>query len=280
MARKRSKKSEARFEEADAAVAELADGAFDAAFDAVTMDDGEEVDLAAQAEKEAAEKRAAEAAKAEALRQEAPTKGPTQAELMTGVGLETPPEDTNEGEAEESTLGLPPAAEEREPEPEFKTALAGAQRSAHADNDVAAVGSTSGARPPDADGELAVQGRLEQLRLVEIVQMMEFGKKSGWVEVEPEDGGFGELGFVTGMCTWAKYGEAESDEGFCTLCETTVGKFRIFYGYEPQLTNIESPTQFLLLDALRRIDEGAHDDDDDEASLEAAFLMDNEPGDG
>lgn len=283
MARKPDNDDEPPFEEADLAVAELADGAFDAAFDAVTMDDGEEVDLAAEAEKAAEEdKRRKEAnAAAEAAAHGDPYKRtPTQAELMTGVGLESVPDDA--GEAADDTLDLP-AAEELEqetgpamppssararpsraytPAPEPPTAPAAARRS------------FSAARPDDADEDAAVQGRLEQLRLVEIVQMMEFGKKSAWVEVEPDSGGAGELGFKGGMCTWALYGELGSDEGFCSLCEVKEGKFRIYYGSEPGLDNIESPTQFLLLEALRRIDEDgrAEGDVDPEDELDAAFM--------
>jgi hypothetical protein len=278
--KRRNKDDDDAFEEADLAVAELADGAFDAAFDAVTMDEDAEdaFDLTApppgdHSESDSDSDGDDAGGAAEPASYAGGGSAPTRAELETGVGLEAPPEDSNEGDAEESTLDLPPAAEERSP----PAAAAPVEDPPYLAPEAPAAAS---ARPETIE-EDAVQGRLEQLRLVEIVQMMEFGKKSAWVEVEPEEGGHGELGFDNGQCVWAIFGDVVSDEGFCSLCEVKVGKFKIFYGRAPEQTNVESPTQFLLLEALRRIDEGNRDGDlDEEAELEKAFMMDSDPDAG
>jgi hypothetical protein len=313
---------ESPFEAADLALAELADGAFDDAFDAVRMDDGPDLEpVTATSDGSTTPSGMFQRPEPDALADPMNTQeglpvvtgsmdgdAILSGELETGVGLELPPDESLDDmppvAPADDDSGLPPdegTGPMRAVTPEALAAAATAFAAPPATNPGASVPGVpsvpsvssapavpatpvaqsrpaSPARPPDANEAEAVQGRLEQLRLAEIVQMMEFGKKTAWVEVEPDDGPPGEVGFRGGQIVWALQGDVDSDEGFCQLCVVETGRFRIYYGFAPQAENVTSPTQFLLLEALRRVDEDSRSEDDDrdaEADLEAAFMMDS-----
>jgi hypothetical protein len=101
-----------------------------------------------------------------------------------------------------------------------------------------------------------VMGSLKQMRVNDIVQMLEIGRKTATVDVEPAGAGRGGLGVVGGQVVYAVLGSLTGDEAFYTLCRMEEGSFRIRYGREPSEQNITAPTQLLMLEAMRRIDEG------------------------
>jgi hypothetical protein len=101
-----------------------------------------------------------------------------------------------------------------------------------------------------------VMGSLKQMRVNDIAQMLELGRKTATVDVEPVGAGRGGLGFLEGQVVYAALGKLTGDEAFYTLCRMEEGSFRIRYGREPSERNINVPTQFLMLEAMRRIDEG------------------------
>lgn len=106
-----------------------------------------------------------------------------------------------------------------------------------------------------------VMGTLKQMAVADIVQSLELGRKTARVELHPmtatEESGpdKGMLGFTDGMCTYAEYGGELGDEAFYKLARFTEGFFRIRYGEGPPAQNITKQTQFLLLEAMRIMDE-------------------------
>lgn len=106
-----------------------------------------------------------------------------------------------------------------------------------------------------------VVGALKQMNVVEIVQSLELGRKTAVVEVNPVGGGKGVIACRGGKVVYAECGEARGEAGFYALIGHTEGYFRIHYGDVPFEANISAPTQFLMLEALRRIDEGNVDAD-------------------
>jgi serine/threonine protein kinase/Tfp pilus assembly protein PilF len=127
--------------------------------------------------------------------------------------------------------------------------LVAAAKRVHAEETAQAAGS---ARPPSSDG---VHGTLDQLALPEIVQMLEFGRKSATVEVWPALGDPGRLGFVDGQLVFAERGTREPEQAWYSLARQRDGEFSIRYGARPARQNITGNTQFLLLEAMRLTDE-------------------------
>ena len=102
-----------------------------------------------------------------------------------------------------------------------------------------------------------VVGSLKQMNVVEIVQSLELGRKTAVVEVQPARGVRGTFACQAGRVVHATRGAAIGDEAFYDLVGVRDGFFRIHYGSEAPPANITAPTQFLILEALRRIDEAA-----------------------
>ena len=113
----------------------------------------------------------------------------------------------------------------------------------------------------DAQPEMApamptgVMGTLRQMALPEIVQSLEMGRKTARVDLVPADGEKGMIAFETGQIRYAECGALRGDDAFYQLARHKEGFFRIHYGDKPPEVNIEHPTTFLLLEAMRRMDE-------------------------
>ncbi len=117
-----------------------------------------------------------------------------------------------------------------------------------------------------------VMGTLKQMSIVDICQMLEMGKKDAEIELTALDGQSGELCFLGGQVVQCVWGQQLAEEAFYTLVRRKEGFFRIHYGRRTTRQNIDVPTAFLLLEAMRRLDEQerggaaphqpiAHDDD-------------------
>jgi hypothetical protein len=118
--------------------------------------------------------------------------------------------------------------------------------------------------PPDlaADVEVdvpamptGVMGTLRQMAVPEIVQSLEMGRKTARVDLVPADGEKGMIAFELGTIRYAECGELRGDEAFYQLARHKEGFFRIHYGDKPPSVNIDVPTTWLLLEAMRRMDE-------------------------
>lgn len=118
--------------------------------------------------------------------------------------------------------------------------------------------------PPDFGEDVApevpamptgVMGTLRQMALPEIVQSLEMGRKTARVDLVPAEGDKGMIAFETGQIRYAECGALRGDDAFYQLARHKEGFFRIHYGDKPPDVNIEHPTTFLLLEAMRRMDE-------------------------
>lgn len=118
--------------------------------------------------------------------------------------------------------------------------------------------------PPEFDNASApdvpamptgVMGTLRQMSLPEIVQSLEMGRKTASVDIVPQDGEKGAIAFDSGSIRFAECGTLVGDQAFFALMRHKEGFFRIHYGDAPKSINIDAPTTFLLLEAMRLMDE-------------------------
>jgi CheY-like chemotaxis protein len=100
-----------------------------------------------------------------------------------------------------------------------------------------------------------VMGTLRQMSLPEIVQSLEMGRKTASVDIVPQDGDKGAIAFDNGAIRFASSGDLVGDQAFYALMRHKEGFFRIHYGDAPKSINIDAPTTFLLLEAMRLMDE-------------------------
>jgi hypothetical protein len=100
-----------------------------------------------------------------------------------------------------------------------------------------------------------VMGTLRQMAVPEIVQSLELGRKTARVDLVPAQGEKGMLAFEMGQCRYAECGKLKGDDAFYQLARHKEGFFRIHYGDKPPAYNIDKPTTFLLLEAMRIMDE-------------------------
>jgi CheY-like chemotaxis protein len=100
-----------------------------------------------------------------------------------------------------------------------------------------------------------VMGTLRQMSLAEIVQSLEMGRKTASVDIVPQDGDKGSIAFEGGAIRFAECAGQIGNEAFFLLMRHKEGFFRIHYGDTPKSINIEAPTTFLLLEAMRLMDE-------------------------
>ena len=118
--------------------------------------------------------------------------------------------------------------------------------------------------PPEFDGNTSpevaamptgVMGTLRQMSLPEIVQSLEMGRKTAIVDVVPQDAEKGAIGFEGGAIRFAECGPLLGNDAFFALMRHKEGFFRIHYGDAPKSLNIDAPTTYLLLEAMRLMDE-------------------------
>jgi CheY-like chemotaxis protein len=100
-----------------------------------------------------------------------------------------------------------------------------------------------------------VMGTLRQMPVPEIVQSLEMGRKTARVDLVPAEGDKGTIAFEGGALRFAECGALQGAEAFYQLVRHKEGFFRIHYGDKPPAVNIDAPTTFLLLEAMRLMDE-------------------------
>jgi serine/threonine-protein kinase len=101
-----------------------------------------------------------------------------------------------------------------------------------------------------------VMGTLKQMSVMEIVQLLDIGKKTAMVDLTPTGGATGSLGFEGGKLRYAAHDQLDGEEAFYFLATVKEGAFQIKYGAKPPRTNVHADGTFLMIEALRRQDEG------------------------
>lgn len=108
-------------------------------------------------------------------------------------------------------------------------------------------------------GSSGVNGALEDMTVIDIVQSLELGGKTAHVVIRYIDGRHGALRVDRGELKAAYANNTSGAEAFYYLAIPGSGVFRIEYRTSLQPTNIEEPNTYLMIEAMRRLDEGLHE---------------------
>ena len=101
-----------------------------------------------------------------------------------------------------------------------------------------------------------VSGSLTEMALPDVVQILFHGRKSGKLAVMA-DGKKGEILFCDGMIFDARFGEVLHEEAFYELLKLRDGDFELDPNFRPSEQVIQVSPESLLLEGMRRFDEGA-----------------------
>jgi CheY-like chemotaxis protein len=114
---------------------------------------------------------------------------------------------------------------------------------------------TKGSRPG------VIQGRLEEMSMIDLMQSLEMGQKSCRLIVK-KGSESGELYFSGGQCRDAKSGEAEGDDAVYRVLLWTEGEFEIDFSAAnaSNRTTTTRNTTGLLMEAMRLMDEASRDE--------------------
>jgi len=107
-----------------------------------------------------------------------------------------------------------------------------------------------------------IQGRLEEMSMIDLMQSLEMGQKSCRLVVQ-SNGVQGELYFAGGQCRDAKVGKVEGDDAVFKVVLWTAGDFEIDFNAAnaSKRTTTTKNTTGLLMEAMRLMDEANRDRD-------------------
>lgn len=101
---------------------------------------------------------------------------------------------------------------------------------------------------------VAMQGKISEITLPDIVQFMQVGRKTGFLHVEsPRAKGM--IAFVNGEIHHAEVGPIEGDEAFYLLMSMAEGDFMFEASITPPNRTIMTNITNLLLEGMRQLDE-------------------------
>jgi len=105
-----------------------------------------------------------------------------------------------------------------------------------------------------------IQGRLEEMSMIDLMQSLEMGQKSCRLIVH-HNGQQGELYFTSGQCRDAKMGNTEGDEAVYKVLLWSAGDFEIDFNAANASTRTTTTrnTTGLLMEAMRLMDEAHRD---------------------
>ena len=101
-----------------------------------------------------------------------------------------------------------------------------------------------------------VSGSLTEMALPDVVQILFHGRKSGKLSIAA-DGRRGEILFSEGMIFDAVFGEHAHEEAFYEMLKLRQGDFELDPNFRPTEQVIQVSPESLLLEGMRRFDEGA-----------------------
>jgi CheY-like chemotaxis protein len=105
-----------------------------------------------------------------------------------------------------------------------------------------------------------IQGRLEEMSMIDLMQSLEMGQKSCRLVVQ-NGGAQGELYFASGQCRDAKIGNVVGDDAVYKVVLWTAGEFEIDFNAANASTKTTTTrnTTGLLMEAMRLMDEANRD---------------------
>jgi len=109
-----------------------------------------------------------------------------------------------------------------------------------------------------ADRPGVIQGRLEEMSILDLMQSLEMGQKSCQLTIRHGEAAC-QLYFASGQCTDARLGSEEGETAVFQVVRWPAGDFEIDFNVTPTRTTISRTTTGLLMEALRLIDENERD---------------------
>lgn len=103
-----------------------------------------------------------------------------------------------------------------------------------------------------------IQGRLEEMSILDILQSLEMGQKSCRLTIRHEMDAC-ELFFSGGQCVDGQLGPLEGEEAVFQVMRWPGGDFEIDFNSSPTRTTISRSTTGLLMEGLRLMDESQRD---------------------
>lgn len=100
-----------------------------------------------------------------------------------------------------------------------------------------------------------VSGSLREMGLPDIVQVLFHGRKTGRLNVR-SNGKSGEIHFLEGAIANALFGDHKGADAFYQMLKFTEGDFALDPGFTPTARVVEESSEALLLEGMRRMDEG------------------------
>ena len=113
-----------------------------------------------------------------------------------------------------------------------------------------------------------IQGRLEEMSIMDLMQSLEMGQKSCKLSVR-RGADTCEMFFSGGQCKDAKLGNVEGEPAVYEAVSWAGGEFEIDFNVAPTRNTISRSTTGLLMEGLRLIDEAGRDGSDNGSSPEA-----------
>jgi response regulator RpfG family c-di-GMP phosphodiesterase len=100
-----------------------------------------------------------------------------------------------------------------------------------------------------------VSGSLREMGLPDMVQVLFHGRKSGKLQIRAPKGS-GEIHFAEGSVVDAQWGDARGEAAFYAMLKLTDGDFALDPSFKPAGRVIHQSAEALLLEGMRRMDEG------------------------
>lgn len=108
---------------------------------------------------------------------------------------------------------------------------------------------------PTPSTSKGVSGSLTEMALPDVVQILAHGRKSGQLRISSK-GQSGEILFLEGQIHHATFGPARGDDAFYKMLNLVAGEFALDPDVKPTTRTINASVETLLLEGLRRLDEG------------------------
>ncbi len=113
-----------------------------------------------------------------------------------------------------------------------------------------------------------IQGRLEEMSMMDLMQSLEMGQKSCRLSVR-RGGDTCEMFFAGGQCKDARFGSVEGEAAVYEAVRWPDGEFEIDFNIAPTRNTISRSTTGLLMEGLRLLDEAGRDGSENGSSPSA-----------
>ena len=100
-----------------------------------------------------------------------------------------------------------------------------------------------------------LSGLLQGVSLVDLMQVLVMGKRSMQIDVETQHG-TGQIVLVKGEAVFSQIGNTKGEQAFFALVTQASGRFSTRTDFPIPETNLNTPFHFLVMEAMRLLDEG------------------------